>query len=75
MYNDEIAMGLKILIDERATLDSDNWAIVRIAELRERGEKLASAAILWKGNKFEVAVRRADGELELSPQVSAGEVG
>ena len=51
-------------------VNSDDWAIVRVAELRAAGEK-ATFRIEWKevaGRRhYAVTIRRADGSIERPP--------
>lgn len=69
VQNDEaplIALGIK------QALDSDEWAVSRLAQLRAAGER-ATACVQWYraipvGFVFEVKVRRADGSLESQPR-------
>ncbi len=58
----------KLLID---AIDPDYWAIVRLRELLDAGEK-AQPRIEWKcrpdgGVIFDVSIRRADGTIERCP--------
>ncbi len=67
-----IARGIK------EALDSDEWAVARLAELRADGER-ATAVVQWapapapssSGFAFAVKIRRADGSIESPPAPSS----
>lgn len=67
--NDSREVGLLAELLQKFT-NGDEWAVVRIAELRAAGE-LATSRVVWiphpLGTAFAVQVRRQDGTIEIDP--------